>query len=70
MVVITVCILTFAVGFVMYWLGRGRRLNQKIKHSPEDVAVDLRTGEVIERGTPAWDAATRRNALVEFRESE
>lgn len=68
--VIIIGILVVTTGATCYWLGRGRRLNRKIKYCPEDIAVNPTTGEVIERGTPAWEFAERVGSIhkkVEFK---
>lgn len=70
MVVLTFLLVLIPVGFVAYWLGRGRKLNQKIKHRPEDVAVNPNTGEVIERGSKDWANAEKMGWIdtkVEFK---
>jgi hypothetical protein len=45
------------VGLVCFALGRAFRMNHGIKHRPDDWAVNLQTGEVIERGSAAWNLA-------------
>lgn len=70
MVVITLILVVTPIALVCYWLGRGRRMTHGLKHHPEDYAYNPDTGEVIERGSPDWDAAQRQGWIksnVEFK---
>jgi len=69
MIVITVIFVAFAVGWVCYWLGRGRRLNQAIKHNPEDVLYNEDTGEVVEPGTRAYANALKYGRVKKLRDT-
>ena len=45
------------IGLVCFLLGRARRFNVGLRKHPENYAVNLQTGEVIERGSKAWKLA-------------
>jgi len=64
MVVISFFIFAGVIGFVTYNLGRARRMNHGLKHRPDDYAVNLQTGEIIERGSAAWNLACREGNLA------
>ena len=64
MVVLMLLLIFVPVAFTCYWLGRGVRLNSKIKHAPDEVLVDLETGEVLESGTRAYDAAVKSGGVI------
>ena len=57
MVVLMLLLIFVPVAFTFYWIGRGVRLNNKIKYAPDEVLIDLETGEVLESGTRAYDDA-------------